>query len=370
MSYANAARHDRAKKYFNENMVVCMAKGIDYEKLAQCLMAAGYWRHVTGYQKVDFNRRFAIVFNNDEARDRLVCNGISYNDVHVSFSYHKKKDEFIKVFVSELPIGITTQEIHMAFAVFGELVSVNIVYKNLLLRRIDTGERVITFKAIDTNIPSYVQIRGWRAFVRYKGQKQTCRICNMEGHLAKDCPRNHRNHETQYNENPSEDQEPDQQDDQSEKPKDVKPDQSEDVRTEEEVVKPSEMEKNTDLVINEMYEKLFGSVGSICDEKVVVDGEFPVEEHEHFFDNSAVTNWGMAAEMMVKTASVFKSYCPLCRVDSHSEEECTAARIKSANKRKNSGSDSDNKPGKKGNFKRFKQDLAKVVIEGKITGEF
>ena len=42
----------------------------------------------------------------------------------------------------------------------------------------------------------------------------------------------------------------------------------------------------------------------------------------------------------------------------------------SSSKRKDSGSDSDSKPGKKEDFQRFKRDLAKVVIERKITDEF
>ena len=72
------------------------------------------------------------------------------------------------------------------------------------------------------------------------------------------------------------------------------------------------------------------------------------------------------------SAKGFKSYCPRCRVDSHTEASCTASLFKQASKRKYSECE-DSKPsklGKKKNFKRFKSDLAQVVIEGKCADEF
>ena len=66
-----------------------------------------------------------------------------------------------------------------------------------------------------------------------------------------------------------------------------------------------------------------------------------------------------------------RTYCPRCRVDSHSEKECTAALFKQATKRKITDS-GDSKPGKsKSNTKRrktfnkFKQDLEQVVLKGR-----
>ena len=56
-------------------------------------------------------------------------------------------------------------------------------------KRIDTGDRAIIFKRINVNIPSYIFVRGWRAFVNYIGQLRTCRVYGCTGHLAKACPR-------------------------------------------------------------------------------------------------------------------------------------------------------------------------------------
>ena len=60
-------------------------------------------------------------------------------------------------------------------------------------------------------------------------------------------------------------------------------------------------------------------------------------------------------------------------MDSHSEAECFASLIRQANnKRKNSDAE-DSKLGKsvrkKKNFKRFKHDIARVVVEGRNTDD-
>ena len=57
---------------------------------------------------------------------------------------------------------------------------------------IDTGDRVLVFKELRKDIPSYVHVRGWNAFVRYIGQLQICRVRSLAGHFAKDYPRNNR----------------------------------------------------------------------------------------------------------------------------------------------------------------------------------
>ena len=88
-------------------------------------------------------------------------------------------------------------------------------------------------------------------------------------------------------------------------------------------------------------------------------------------DRSAPQEQGITK---IKVKSGFKPYCPRCKVDSYSEEECWNAVCKSSNKRKLPIGDS--KPGKgltkskKGRtIKRFKQDLKKVVCKGRVTDE-
>ena len=78
------------------------------------------------------------------------------------------------MYLSQLPIGISSKEIQGVLSDFGEIVEVNSVTKVLYNRRIDIGDRIVIFKRIARHIPSYVFIRGWTAFVKYAGEPLTC----------------------------------------------------------------------------------------------------------------------------------------------------------------------------------------------------
>ena len=75
----------------------------------------------------------------------------------------------IRVFVSKLPNGVTELEIESVVSKYGEIISTHKITKFMYGTRIDTGDRVIIFKRIIVNIPSYVFVRGWRGFVNYSG---------------------------------------------------------------------------------------------------------------------------------------------------------------------------------------------------------
>ena len=71
-------------------MVVCMANGIPdgitYEQLAEELNNFGIWKSISVFQKVYFNRRFAIVVEYANTRDLLVEKGLNLNGVHIIFA--------------------------------------------------------------------------------------------------------------------------------------------------------------------------------------------------------------------------------------------------------------------------------------------
>ena len=85
MLYAQVASSgsQQQEKYYNENMLVFMAGKVSYEKVAEELSLWGYWKGITGLQKVDFGWRFALVFNDPDLRDRLVTNGLTIDGTHV-----------------------------------------------------------------------------------------------------------------------------------------------------------------------------------------------------------------------------------------------------------------------------------------------
>ena len=93
-----------------------------------------------------------------------------------------------KRYVSQLPCGISKLDIRHVFSFYGNILEVQPVMKTFYGTQLDTLDRIVIFEKIDKPIPSYVFVRGWRAFVLYKGQVQTCRICGVGGHIAKDCP--------------------------------------------------------------------------------------------------------------------------------------------------------------------------------------
>ena len=181
-------------------MIVYMLNGFLYEKkqLPDELNKNGYWKSVSGFQKVNLGHRFAIVMEDAALRDKLVEQGLDIDGKHVMFAHHRRRFNN-RVYVSQLPIGIYEIEV---FSFYGELLEINYVTKLMYGRRIDTGDRVLIFRKINRHIPSYIFVRGWRTFVKYNGQPQTCRVCASTTHFAKDCPVNKKDKRESENKEP------------------------------------------------------------------------------------------------------------------------------------------------------------------------
>ena len=120
----------------------------------------------------------------------MVERGINVNGIHGVFAHDRRRiDTRTRVYLSQILIGITSQEVKEALEYYGDIDQVNPVTKLLHGHRIDTGDRILIFKGLARYIPLYVFIRGWRAFIKYHSQPQTCRICGLTSHFAKDCPK-------------------------------------------------------------------------------------------------------------------------------------------------------------------------------------
>lgn len=48
---------------------------------------------------------------------------------------------------------------------------------------------IVARMSLRTAIPNYLQIGDYKTFVRYPGQPQTCRACNLPGHIGANCPK-------------------------------------------------------------------------------------------------------------------------------------------------------------------------------------
>ena len=92
------------------------------------------------------------------------------------------------MYISQLPIGITHLELKEVFSFYGDIMDITFLSEIIHGRKIDSGDRVIIFKELKKEMPSFVYVRGWRVYGKYNGQPQTYTVCGLTGHFTKDCP--------------------------------------------------------------------------------------------------------------------------------------------------------------------------------------
>ena len=157
----------------------------------------GLWMKVKGFQRCDFNRKLALVIEEEHIRNHLVERGVDLDDLHVQFHHHKSRNTNVRVLVSQVPIGVDDLDVSMDLRSYGNVGEVHSITRSYRNNRYDTGDRVVIFKKLFDHIPSYRRIRGYMAYIKYDGQPATCRICHQTGHLAADCPENPRKKKAQ-----------------------------------------------------------------------------------------------------------------------------------------------------------------------------
>ena len=192
MDYAKAAGSSNdTRMYFNDQMIYCEKSRFEDKELQDKLDELGFWNKVRGFQRSDFNRKLCLVIHEEYIRNHLVENGVDLdNDLHVNFYFHRSRNTNVRVLVSQVPIGIDDVELSMHFRHYGVVVNVRDVKRTYRKNTYDTSDRVLTFRKLVMDIPSYVKIRGYWAYIKYNGQPATCRICHQTGHLAAECPQN------------------------------------------------------------------------------------------------------------------------------------------------------------------------------------
>ena len=141
---------NRSERYFNEKMIICMAHGFNTEQLADALHKSTILHAVSGLQSVDFGRRYALVVEDKIVRETLVTHGLQIEGLHVLFYFHKRRP-LRRVYVSQLPIGVTIQEIGEVFKYYGHIVDIKPILKQYHGRDLDSGDRVVVYDQIFVN---------------------------------------------------------------------------------------------------------------------------------------------------------------------------------------------------------------------------
>ena len=369
------------------------------------------------FQRVDLNRRYAVEFDKNDISERLLTTGLNVNGVHVSCLRHQRRvfsKPVQRVYISLLPSGVTDEEIIAVLQSYGKVKGVMPIHKTLLERRYDIGDKYVYFDGPHKVIPSYLNIRGWRVYVKNDNQPPTCRLCDKTGHFARLCPMNPRNKPSkeQPGDQPAAEDmevhipEPDPTPEQINSMPTIQEEepeffanaslQKEEGKLNSSKPPPENLEKPdaTHEILKNVEPFANGSLANITVEDCHVPSSLDVQEEntvlekqsKHWADSTEETGESNATgsekpqepsqHKPEETPQVkFKPYCPRCRLDSHSEAECWQSICKTANKRKLPVGVS--KPGKGApkskrgrTFRKFRQDLEQVVLKGKNNTDF
>ena len=324
-------------RYYNEKMLICMASGFTTTDLAEELHNLGHLKAGTGIRPFEFGRRIAVVVEDEIVRDKPFAEGMHIQRVFVTFLYHKRRPLY-RVHVYNLPIGVPSEEIRKEFNEYGDIYDIERQFKLYHDVKLDTGERVITYSKILKNIPSYVPVRGWNAYVYHYGQQRTFTICSEPDHFAKDCPRNRRPEDT-----PMDQQSTAEETNKKAKEKTIDMDILEPPRPN----APSPKDPGQPNACQEILENLEpfenASLANITVEDCQVpsspekdaqqDATKPEKQSQAWADSTdEIGEVSVAGSEKPQEAPKQKpeeapqvkpkTYCPVCTVDSHSEEQC------------------------------------------------
>lgn len=96
--------------------------------------------------------------------------------------------------IADIPFETELETVEKSLEKYGKIISIKRDY----FKPIESEEEIyfevpsgwITVAmVIEKDIPSYLEVDGTRAVVKYRGQPKTCRICSQSGHIAYQCPK-------------------------------------------------------------------------------------------------------------------------------------------------------------------------------------
>ena len=186
-STGNVPRSNSYGKFFNEKLLICRKEGFTCEDVVDAMPKNGIDHEITGFQTLAFGRNIGMEIAEEHVVNKLLTEGLVIEDRTVFFERDKKRD-ITKVYVHQLPLGIHHLEVQRALEKYGRILRVLPNKNTYRGKQTVNGDWCVHFSVIAKAIPYYVTVCGWNAYITYRGQAKTCRICHNIGHLAKDCP--------------------------------------------------------------------------------------------------------------------------------------------------------------------------------------
>ena len=357
MSYAQAAGNgnQQERKYFNDSMVQCYSRNAALDDLLEALEKERILPHLTAIQKVKHGVMYALASDNFHVLQNLVLKGLDVDGVHLTFTYHKKR--FTNVYVSNVLFGVKALDVQTSLSPYGLVKGTRMLYRDFRGYNLPTGDWSVSFERLERDIPSYVLIRGWLAYIKYDAQPQTCRQCGQSGHVFASCP------QRRQKEARPEDVSKNRSDERTTEPESMDthelPPPNEPNPTEEETkssptmqeedpesYKPSQNYPGNREAYEEILENLESTVKEELAHVTVEDCRIPTSvesedlqseessKQSHAWADSMDNSSEVGSEKPQETSKTKELrtkvkikvgpvvYCPYCQVDSHTEEQC------------------------------------------------
>lgn len=133
-----------------------------------------------------FDRNFEIGFRNQEVYETLRDRGLRFGSRMVDLV--EKVRRVTHVSILNLDDRCPEEKIVQFMQQYGEIDKV-IYHKYNFGYQLFSGKILVHLKFFENAyIPRLSEIDGFRCFVIYTGQPETCNVCNSSNHLRKDCP--------------------------------------------------------------------------------------------------------------------------------------------------------------------------------------
>ena len=282
------------------------------------------------------------------------------------------------------------------------------IYRDFQGYKLPTGDWSVSFEKLETDIPSYVMIRGWLAYIKYEGQPQTCRKCGQSGHVFTSCPQRRqkeaRHEDTPKNKSDERPAEPEDMD-MHEPPPPNEPDLTQEEMNStpsmqeefSDLYNPSQEETAGDDAFQEILENLKPVAKENLPHVVMEDCQIPTDlesevqpsegtsknqsqawadsKEEFCTDGSEKPQEKSKEKTKVKKKVSPTVYCPFCQVDSHTEEQCDKVSFarqtakRKLGKKDSEPSRSESLGKKRKNIQGFKADIESIVTRSNKSSD-